>query len=121
MFALSVADPTSDDFLGSCQLWPHEPHDTLELVYAILLENPHAGFATEVAKAVTGYALSNPELNEVVAFVVPDNVASVRVVEQLSFRNAGHVLDHGRSPIRFCARRKTGYTEATAEPSPTHR
>jgi ribosomal-protein-alanine N-acetyltransferase len=102
IFALSIADPTSDDFWGFCQLWQYESRGTVELVYAVAPENQRLGIATEAAKAVTAYALSSPEIKQVVAFVVPENAASVRVVEKLRFRNTGQTIHHGRSSIRFC-------------------
>lgn len=106
IFALSIADPVSDHFRGFCQLWSHESPDKLELVYAVVRDSQHMGIATEAVQAVTRYALSSPDITEVVAFVIPENVPSVRVVEKLRFRNAGTTVHHDRASIRYSAQRE---------------
>jgi ribosomal-protein-alanine N-acetyltransferase len=105
IFALTIADAASDKFWGFCQLWPHDQPKMLELVYAVIPEKQGFGIATEGAQAVTRYALSTSEVDEVVAFVIPENVASVKVVENLRFDNDGPAVHHGRSSLRFRARK----------------
>jgi RimJ/RimL family protein N-acetyltransferase len=103
IFALTIADQVSDAFYGFCQLWPHKDPRTLEIVYAVIPEKCGLGIATEAAKAVTNYAFSDADVDEVLAFVVPENVASVKVVERLGFRNDGPAVHHGRPSLKFRA------------------
>jgi RimJ/RimL family protein N-acetyltransferase len=101
MFALTIANPVSDEFWGFCQLWPHEGPRTLELVYAVMPERQCSGIATEASRAVADYALSSSDVDVLIAFVVPDNIASVKVIEKLGFRNDGPAVHHGRPSLRF--------------------
>jgi RimJ/RimL family protein N-acetyltransferase len=103
IFALTIADSHSDEFLGFCQLWPCNEPKTLELVYAVLPRKQGLGIATEAAKAVSRHALSNAEVDNVIAFMVPENAASVKVVEKLGFLNEGPAIHHSRASIRFRA------------------
>lgn len=43
------------------------------------------GFATEVARAMIRFGLTNTAWNRIVAYIVPANIASVRVIERLGF------------------------------------
>jgi RimJ/RimL family protein N-acetyltransferase len=107
IFALTIADAISNEFCGFCQLWPTDIAKILELVYAVLPERQGIGAATESALAITRYALSAPGVEEIVSFVIPENVASVQVVEKLQFDNQGHAVHQGRSSLRYRARYDT--------------
>ena len=103
IFALTIADRNSNEFWGFCQLWPNESGKVLELIYAVLPERQGRGVATEAALAITRYALSSSQVEEVVAFVIPENVPSVRVIEKLRFDNQGPATHHGRPSLRYRA------------------
>ena len=87
--SLTIADPDSDAYLGSCGLNPLEGEEGLEVYYTILPEHQNRGLATEAVKRLLGHLFETTEARRVVAFVVPENVSSVRVAEKLGF------VDHG--------------------------
>jgi ribosomal-protein-alanine N-acetyltransferase len=59
--------------------------DEVELLYALLPESWGRGLATEAGAAVLGIAFSALILPNVVAYTLPDNVRSRRVMEKLGF------------------------------------
>jgi RimJ/RimL family protein N-acetyltransferase len=105
IFALTIADASSNEFWGFCQLWPNESAKVLGLVYAVLPERGGYGVTTEAALVISRYALSASQVEEVVAFVIPENVPSVRVIEKLRFDNQGPAIHHGRPSLRCRARK----------------
>ena len=89
IFSLTIADPHSDAYLGSCGLNPHEVAGDVEAYYTILPEHQNKSLVTEAVKRVLEYLFEAAGLQRVVAYVVPENVPSVRVAEKLGF------VDHG--------------------------
>ena len=59
--------------------------DEVEVGWAIVPERWGQGLATEMARAAVALALGPLELDSVVAFTLPDNVASRRVMEKAGF------------------------------------
>lgn len=88
-------------FIGQCGLYPAErTGPDIELAYHF---NPAAwgqGFATEAATAVLAYALGPVGLDRVIAFVMPANVASCRVVEKAGMRHVGIVTVYDIPDVR---------------------
>jgi len=65
-----------------------------EIGYSILREHRGHGIATEAVRALLREAFEAAGLSCVQAFCVPDNLASLRLLERLNFRSDG-VLPHG--------------------------
>jgi [ribosomal protein S5]-alanine N-acetyltransferase len=80
----------------------------VEVAWAIVPERWGHGLATELAQAATGVAFDDLGLDQLVAFTLPDNVASRRVMDKSGFvfereiLHAGlpHVLYRCRAPAR---------------------
>jgi ribosomal-protein-alanine N-acetyltransferase len=72
---------------------PPDASGMVELSYGI--DTPHRGrgLATEVAGALTGFALASGRVRVVRAHTKPDNAASARVLEKCGFRRVGEVID----------------------------
>lgn len=51
------------------------------------------GFATESAKACIKYGFETLKLNKILAFVLPENIASINVLRKLNFRFEKEVLE----------------------------
>src|SRR5262249_23709781 len=62
-----------------------EGQDEVEIGYAILPEFWRQGFATEIAMACANVAFTTPGLTELIAFTLPTNFASRRVMEKCGF------------------------------------
>ena len=73
--------------------------EEVELAYALAAEAWGRGLATEIARALLRLAFERLDLTEVVAFTLPTNLASRRVMEKVGFtfeRDIVHAgLPHG--------------------------
>lgn len=68
------------------------------------------GLATEGARAVLGYAFGHLGMKQIVAFTVPANLPSRRVMEKLGMtRNPADDFDHPRLPERHPLQRHVLY------------
>ncbi|MGD1997925.1 MAG: GNAT family N-acetyltransferase [Candidatus Dependentiae bacterium] len=77
----------SGDLVGFCGLIQHKIADdsdeeAIELGYRLASDYWGKGFATEAALAAKSYAFDDLNLNRIVSFVQPRNVASCRVAEK---------------------------------------
>lgn len=83
------------EFIGTCGLDSCKIEDTeeVELGFRLLLEHWDRGYASEAAAAVVRYGLVTRKFQRVVAFALPNNRPSIRVIEKLGFRFIGG-LDH---------------------------
>ena len=72
-----------------------DPAGTVEIGYSIAPGHRRQGYAYEMARALTDWALARPEVRRVVAQVEPTNQPSIRVVERLGMRlvATGEMLD----------------------------
>ena len=59
--------------------------DEVEIGYALLPEYWGKGIATEVGKEIVRIGFEDLGLNEIVCFALPENKASIRVMEKLGF------------------------------------
>ena len=67
----------------------------VEVGYGTLSEFQGRGYATEAVSALTRWALSQPEVSRVIADALPENSASVRVLEKSGFVEAGPGQEEG--------------------------
>lgn len=81
--------------IGDCGI--HGPADEtgrVEIGYGLAAPYRGRGYGTEVVAAITGWLLSLPEVREVRAETLLDNVASRRVLEKNGFAVAGVANGH---------------------------
>lgn len=88
IFSLTIADPTTNRYLGSCGLHP-DSGGGLEIYYTVIPSEQRRGIATEAAKAIVLHAIVELGATRLVAYVVPENKASVRVAQKLGFVDDG--------------------------------
>ena len=67
----------------------------VEIGYGTLKQFQRQGYATEAVSALTQWALSQPDVLRVVADALPENTASVRVLEKNGFTEAGPGEEEG--------------------------
>ncbi len=70
-----------------------DEHGTVELGYGVNASRQNRGYATEMARALVGWALVQPTVRRVTAECLAANVASIRVLEKVGFSRIGHRLD----------------------------
>ncbi|HEV2235312.1 MAG TPA: GNAT family N-acetyltransferase [Ktedonobacterales bacterium] len=86
----AVDEKETGAFVGQCGLYPAEQKGPEpELAYHFNLSSWGKGYATEAATAVLAYAFGPAGLDPVLAFVIPANIASCRVVEKAGMRLVG--------------------------------
>lgn len=62
--------------------------------YKLLPEYTGRGYATEAVRKLTDEAMRSEELHRIVAYVQPDNAASIRVLEKCGFEYEGIARDY---------------------------
>lgn len=70
---------------GGLQHTTVEGVDAVEVAWAIVPDRWREGLATELARVAVEVAFDDLDLEEIVAFTLPDNVASRRVMEKAGF------------------------------------
>jgi len=85
-----------NEFIGSCLLRPFfDENEVLELGYTIAPKHWGQGIATEVVKVITGYGLSNTNINAIVACTDLPNLASQRVLLKTGFEQEANSTAYG--------------------------
>lgn len=83
----AVEEKNSQQFMGFIGLnrpvWEAHFTPCVEIGWRLAFSFWGRGYATEGAQAVLNYAFDTLKLNEIVAFTVPDNLRSQRVMEKL--------------------------------------
>jgi RimJ/RimL family protein N-acetyltransferase len=83
----AVEEKISGQFIGfiglNCPAWDAKFTPCVEIGWRLAAAFWGKGYATEGATAALDYAFKNLKLNEVVAFTVPDNLKSRRVMEKI--------------------------------------
>ncbi|MBK9982264.1 MAG: GNAT family N-acetyltransferase [Saprospiraceae bacterium] len=72
--------------IGACGLLKRDYLDTADLGFAFLPEYIGKGYGYESASAVLSFAKHELNISPVLAFTVPNNVASIGLLEKLGFR-----------------------------------
>ena len=89
-----------------------EAHFTpcVEIGWRLAAEYWNHGYATEAARAVLRFGFDTLQLDEIVAFTVPDNLASRRVMEKLGMtHNDADDFDHPALPAGHSLQRHVLY------------
>ena len=91
-----------DEFIGTCGIEPFklDGQPEVELGYRLCLKFWGKGYAREAAAAVLEYGFGDLKLAKIMAFVLPQNRASVKILEQLGFRYLRNFM-HGDLPHRL--------------------
>jgi ribosomal-protein-alanine N-acetyltransferase len=78
--------------------------DQVEVAWAIVPERWGQGLATELAEAAIAVAFDDLGLSEVVAFSLPDNSASRRVMDKTGFVYEGNIFHAGLPHVLYRCR-----------------
>ena len=107
IFAYAIALKGDDAFIGSCGLSELDEPGRLECYYSLLPSHWGQGYATEATAALLRYALAQDGVEEVWAFMSPENPNSAGVAERVGMEQQG-VLEHpvfGHSGLAYVMRR----------------
>ncbi len=90
----AVINKESHEFLGWCGLKFHEEIFT-DLGFRFFKKFWNKGYATETARASLEYGFNKLGLTEIIGRAVPQNVASIRVLEKLNMKFWKHDVCEG--------------------------
>ena len=96
----AIADKDTGVYLGNLGAQTMEGTSDTEVFYALLPQYRGQGYVTEAVKTFLGY-LFGEGIHTAVAIIVPENAASIRVVERLDARFAGECEIHGQAGLRY--------------------
>lgn len=101
MGRLVVLHRRTGEELGWCGLRWHEDLEVADLGYRFFRRHWGEGYATESAGACVRHAFEELGLPRLVAHAMPENVASIKVLEKLGFRRTGPTVFKGLSAQGF--------------------
>jgi ribosomal-protein-alanine N-acetyltransferase len=102
--SIAITGRDSGAFLGSCGL-SGLGENSFEVYYAVLPAHQGKGIASEAMRALVDYSFRTLGIDELVAFVSPENEPSVRVAEKLGFAR-GELAEHmGRVGWQYSLKR----------------
>lgn len=91
--------------VGMCGMLRRDTTPDVEIGFAFLSEHAGQGYATEASGAVLGEAREQHGLRRIGAVVMPENHASIRVLEKLGLRFERLIVtDPARDPLQYFAR-----------------
>jgi len=78
----------TNEFIGTCGLGPFDlaGQPEVELGYRLCLEFWGKGYAKEPASAILSYGFGDLKVSRIIAFALPQNKPSLRILENLGFR-----------------------------------
>ncbi len=85
---------SSNTVLGTCRFRNAPVHGIVEIGYEVAESQRGRGVATAAVRQLLQKAASSGLVHQVVAHVLPDNVASSKVVSRLGFSKGDLILDH---------------------------
>ena len=89
-FIVTLKDNT---FLGWCGLKYFPETDEVDLGYRFMKKHWGKGYATESSMACLKYGFEELNLKRIIAKAMPDNVASIKVMQKLGMTFRGYVHD----------------------------
>jgi len=87
----------TEAFVGTCGMEPFElnGHTEVELSYRLCLDHWGKGYAAEAAGAILQYGFNELRCAKIMAVVLRQNRASVRILENLGFEEVGETMHGG--------------------------
>jgi ribosomal-protein-alanine N-acetyltransferase len=89
----AIADAASNEALGAGVLMARKP-GTVEIGYWLIPRARGRGFGSRAVGLLARWAVTEAALARVEALVVPDNIASQRVLEKAGFQREGHLRSY---------------------------
>ncbi len=99
LIRFAIEKKGSAGLVGYCGLKP--AGQFVDLSYVIARDHWRQGYAFEAAKRVREFGLIDLSITNMEAGGAAENFASIRILEQLSFKNREELLFNGRPAVRF--------------------
>lgn len=90
----AVIENSSANAIGYCGLRYLNELDEVEVLYGLAKAYWGQGITTQAAKAAISYGFNVVKLDKIIAMVLPDNIASTRVIEKagLQYQKQIHIF-----------------------------
>jgi ribosomal-protein-alanine N-acetyltransferase len=102
----AVCHLDADQLIGHCGLRYLEEIEETELLYAIARPFWNRGLTTEAARASLAFGFGPAGLDRIIALAVPENRASIRVMEKIGMRPDGEADLFDLHLVRYVAERR---------------
>ena len=91
----AIIENGTSQMVGYCGLRYLAELDETEILYGLQPEYWGRGIATQVAKTVISYGFTVANLNRIIAMTLPQNIASIRVIEKagLQYEKSIHIFN----------------------------
>lgn len=99
-YGFSVTGKTGGEKIGTAGFKGPPVGGVVEIAYAVEAAHRGKGYASEIAAALTGYALSFAEVKSVRAHTAVDGIASQRALARAGFSFTGDVVDPEDGPVK---------------------
>jgi len=73
----------------------------VDVAYRLMPPTWGMGLATEVSRAAISYGFANLGLKQIIGLVMPENIASVRVLEKIGLRRIGPISFWGHDFLKY--------------------
>lgn len=97
-----IIEKSSGNVIGHCGFHHWEKrYNRAELGYFLNEAARNQGFMKEAIQAIVGFGFENMELNRIEAFIAPQNLPSIGVVQHLDFKQEGLLRQHYKANGQF--------------------
>ena len=98
-----VVEQASGQIIGNCGLLDKEVEGVteIELVYVLAPAYWGQGYATEMSRALVGYAASRLALPRLIALIAPDNAASAAVARRVGMTHERDIVRPSGKPMQL--------------------
>ncbi|MCP3984270.1 MAG: GNAT family N-acetyltransferase, partial [bacterium] len=100
--------------IGFCGLKYLPELDAVDVGYRFLPKYWGRGLATEACRASLDFGFTTLELEQIIGLVLPENVASIRVLEKVGMQPDGEVVYDGEHALRYSTNRR-GWNDERAD------
>jgi RimJ/RimL family protein N-acetyltransferase len=114
----AVEDRATREFLGDAGLRFVEEAGETEVLYGFSPKVWNRGIGTEAARAALDFGFERTDLQRIVAFAVPANVGSTRVMEKIGMRFEAEQHIFGLDTVRYAISRDEGRNSARVADRP---
>ena len=91
---------SNHEFIGWCGLKYIKEEDEIDLGYRFKEEFWNKGYGYEAAKATIDYGFNQLNLKRIVATVLPDNIASWKIMEKCGMKCIGDIIDKNKWHVK---------------------
>ena len=90
-----VIEKDSEKAIGTCGIYKRSNLDHPDIGFAFLPEFLRKGYGYEAANAILEHAYKVLKMNKILAFTLPKNIASIKLLEKLGLQSQGTYMTEG--------------------------